>query len=121
MEEPYVLFDIPEGDDPPDREFLEGLGHRVVVCNGPSSEHPCPILDGEVCQLVAGAHGVIFGLDLDRSQNRAVLARYRSSLGKDTPVRVITRPEQAERNAPLLEGFEVRTVPRGDEIEPEAD
>lgn len=120
MTEPYILFDLPEGEEPADREFLDQLGHEVVVCNGPSEGHPCPVLKGEPCQLVAGAHGIVFGLDLDRAQHRAVLARYKGSLN-NIPIRVVARPDQLERNAPLLEGLSVQVLPdhRVDEDAPD--
>ncbi|MDH3189347.1 MAG: hypothetical protein OEM39_01705 [Acidimicrobiia bacterium] len=121
MTEPYVLFDMPEGDGAADIEFLEGLGHRVVVCNGPSLDHPCPILEGDSCQLVEGAHAVVFGLDLDRAKNRAVLARYRGSLRDDIPIRVVARADQIDRNAPLLEGIEVSALPETAEEEADPD
>ena len=115
MTEPYILFDMPDGYGAADLEFLEDLGHRVVVCNGPSPEHPCPVLEGESCHLVEGAHAVVFGLDLDRAKNRAVLARYRGSLRDDIPVRVVARADQVDRNAPLLEGVEVTVLPEPEE------
>lgn len=35
MGDRYILFDIPEGEAPLDRELLEGLGIEVMVCHGP--------------------------------------------------------------------------------------
>lgn len=117
MTEPYILFDIPEGVARADVEFLERLGHKVIVCNGPSSEHRCPILEGRSCDLVEGAHGVVFGLDLDRAKHRAVLARYRGSLRDELPIRVVARADQLDRNAPLLDGLETAVLPEAYEKE----
>ena len=109
MAEPYILFDIPKGQQPVDREFLEGLGHQVMVCNGPSQGTLCPILSGEGCPLAEGAEGIVFELDLDRAQHRAILARYKDSLRSDLPIQVVVRPDQATMYAHLLEGLKVWT------------
>ena len=42
MADDYILFDIPEGEEAVDAEFLEGLGHQVMMCHGPSREHSAP-------------------------------------------------------------------------------
>jgi hypothetical protein len=109
MTDGYILFDIPPGDQPVDREFLEDLGHRVMVCNGPQQGTPCPILSGEGCQLAEGAEGIVFELDLDRPQHRAILGRYKDSLPQGMPIRVVVRPEQAQTHAKLLAGLRVWT------------
>lgn len=105
--EDYILFDIPEGNSPVDQEFLERLGHRVMVCNGPQGGQLCPILSGEGCPLAEGAHGIVFELDLDRPQHRAILARYKASLRSDLPIRVVVQPDQAIKHADLLKGLKV--------------
>lgn len=107
MSEDYILFDIPEGRRPIDQEFLERLGHRVMVCHGPETGHLCPILSAEGCQLAEGAHGIVFELDLDRPQHRAILKRYKGSLRSDLPIRVIVRPDQITKYAELLTGLKV--------------
>lgn len=107
MSEDYILFDIPEGKRPVDQEFLERLGHRVMVCNGPQSGQICPILSGEGCPLAEGAHGIVFELDLDRPQHRAILAQYKDSLRSDLPIRVVVQPDQAAKYADLLKGLKV--------------
>jgi hypothetical protein len=109
MDEGYILFDIPEGQTPLDRQFLESLGHRVMVCHGPEPGKLCPILTGEGCPLAEGAHGVVFELDLDRSQHREILSRYKDLLREDLPIRVIVRPEQAAKYASLLRGLKTWT------------
>lgn len=107
MVDSYVLFDIPNGKAPRDRHFLEQLGHRVMVCNGPLDGTLCPILSGEGCELAANAHGIVFELDLDRPQHRSILAKYKDSLKSDLPIRVVVSPEQASEYAELLAGIRV--------------
>ena len=105
----YILFDIPEGSDPPDRKFLEQLGHRVMVCTGPAPGTMCPILDGRGCELAEGARGIVFELDLDRPQHQAILRTYKESLRSDVPIRVVVRPGQAEKYPDLVRGLKVLT------------
>lgn len=107
MSEDYILFDVPEGEQPIDQQFLERLGHRVMVCHGPETGRLCPILSGEGCQLAEGAHGIVFELDLDRPQHRAILERYKDSLRSDVPIRVVVRPDQITKYAGLLKGLKV--------------
>ncbi|HLF61078.1 MAG TPA: hypothetical protein VI980_07875 [Acidimicrobiia bacterium] len=102
-----ILFDIPDGS-PPDQAFLEQLGHEVVVCNGPAHGTLCPILHGD-CPKVDGAHGIVFELNLDRPQHRAILARYKETTRPDVPIRVVTTQEQALRYSELLKGLKVWT------------
>jgi hypothetical protein len=101
----YILFDLPEGLEPTDRAFLEGLGHEVKLCHGPPQGSICPILTEEGCPLAEGAHGIVFELDLDRAQHRAILQKYKSSLRSDVPIRVVVRPGQTERYHGLLAGL----------------
>ncbi len=105
----YILFDIPGGADPVDHEFLEQLGHRVMVCPGPAPGTLCPILTGDGCALADNAHGIVFELDLDQPQHRAILADYKQSLRNDVPIRVVVRPGQAQAYADLLRGLKVLT------------
>jgi hypothetical protein len=107
MSEKYILFDIPRGEEPIDGAFLEGLGHRVMVCNGPDSGRLCPILSGEGCELAEGAEGIVFELDLERAQHRAILGRYKDSLRSDLPIRVVVRPDQREKYSHLLDGLKI--------------
>jgi hypothetical protein len=107
MAEDYILFDIPHGTEVVDREFLERMGHRVMVCNGPQTGTICPILSGQGCPLAEGAQGIVFELDLDRAQHRAILEAYKSQLRDDLPMRVVVRPGQATRHAELLHGLRV--------------
>jgi len=104
--ESYILFDIPGGQTPVDREFLESLGHPVEVCHGPG-EAQCPLVSGEGCPLAEGAHGIVFELDLDRPQHRAILRKYKTFLPEDTPIRVSVRPGQEQEYADLLHGLRV--------------
>jgi hypothetical protein len=105
----YVLFDIPQGDEPVDSEFLVGLGHPVEVCHGPGGERVCPLVAGEGCPLVENAHGIVFELDLARPEHRAILRKYKSSLRDDVPIRVAVKPGQEQEFAPLLKGVKVWT------------
>lgn len=107
MPEDYILFDIPTESEVLDRDFLERLGHRVMVCNGPQPGTLCPILSGNGCELAEGAKGVVFELDLDRPQHRAILERYKRSLLEDVPIRVVVPPDQAVEYADLLQGLRV--------------
>lgn len=107
MAESYILFDIPAGSDVIDREFLEQLGHRVMVCHGPQPGTPCPLLTGDGCALAEGAHGIVFELDLDRDQHQAILAQYKDSLRSDLPIRVAVREGQATKYAHLVNGLKV--------------
>jgi hypothetical protein len=107
MDDSYVLFDIPGGEPPRDKQFLEQLGHRVMVCSGPPDGTLCPILSGEGCELADIAHGIVFELDLDQPQHRKILATYKESLRGDLPIRVIVPPEQAAQYPELLQGLRV--------------
>lgn len=105
----YVLFDIPTGETPVDSEFLVGLGHKVEVCHGPGGEQVCPLVEGLGCPLAENAHGVVFELDLDRPEHQEILAKYKSDLKPDMPIRVAVRPGQEQTFAPLLKGLKVWT------------
>lgn len=109
MTDGYILFDLPEGLEPADRDFLEGLGHQVEVCHGPPQGTICPILTDEGCPLAEGAHGIVFELDLDRPQHRAILRKYKGSLRTDVPIRVSVRPGQTARYYELLSGLRTWT------------
>lgn len=107
--EDYILFDIPGGGEPADTGFLEQLGHRVMVCPGPAERTLCPILTGEGCELAESAHGIVFELDLDRPQHRAILAKYKETLRSDVPIRVVVRPGQTEKYPDLVRGLKLWT------------
>jgi hypothetical protein len=105
-----ILIDVSAGSDIHiDKEFLEGLGHPVVVCHGPAHAELCPILSGTGCPMAEDSHGIIFELDLDRPQHRAILKRYRELLAEDIPIRAVVSPEQEEKYADALTGIEVWT------------
>jgi len=109
MDEPLgrILIDIPAGAAGEfDRSFLERTGHDVVVCHGPDCGSVCPLLDGTGCDKVEGAHGIVFSLDLDDPQHRAILASY-GDVTTDVPIRVVVRPGQREAYAALLDRFEI--------------
>ncbi len=105
-----ILIDVSSGTDIEiDRVFLERLGHPVRVCHGPPHGTLCPILAGTGCPLVDEAHGIIFELDLDRPQHRAILKRYRQVVAEDVPIRAVIKPGQAEAHPEALAGIEVWT------------
>ncbi len=104
-----ILLDVPEGAGEVDRDFLERFGHPVRVCHGPHAGELCPLLKTGECEMVDSAHGIVFELDLDRPQHRAILERYQKVVRPDVPIRAVVRPEQAEQYADLLKGVEVWT------------
>lgn len=108
-ERSVVLLDAEHGAGEFDREILERLGHPVTVCNGPEVGTLCPLLGGHGCPKFEQAHGIVFALDLDRPQHRAILRRYREAGREDLPIRVVVRPDQAERYADLLGEVQVWT------------
>lgn len=102
-----VLLDVLAGEGDFDRSILERLGHRVVTCSGPEVKTLCPLLGGEGCPKFEQAHGIVFELDLDRPQHRAIVHRYRQLARDDVPIRVVVRPEQQRRYAHLLDTVQV--------------
>ena len=104
-----VLLDVEPGAGEFDRDILERIGHPVTVCNGPAVKSLCPLLGGEGCPKFEHAHGIVFALDLDRPQHRAILDRYRGVSRDDMPIRVVVTPEQAGRYAALLSRVQVWT------------
>ena len=44
--------------------------------------------------MVDSAHGIVFLLDLDRPQHRAILRRYREVVRADVPIRAVVKPGQ---------------------------
>ena len=103
-----ILLDIPEGLGNFEREFLEKSGHRTVVCHGPAHASLCPILEkAGTCDMVHDAHGIVFSLDLDRPQHRAILKRYQEVVRDDVPITVVVREGQDETYADVLAGVHV--------------
>jgi len=107
--EGMILLDVTGGTGEFDRDMLERFGHPVRVCHGPELATLCPLLAGKGCDEFTQAHGVIFELDLDRPQHRAILRRYRALARADVPIRVVTSAEQAGRHAEELRDIEVLT------------
>ncbi len=107
--EGMILLDVTSGGDVFDQAMLERLGHPVRVCHGPDHGALCPILAGKSCRDFEDAHGILFELDLDRPQHRAIVRRYRELARQDVPIRVVVSPEHAERYADELRGIEVLT------------
>lgn len=105
-----ILLDSPaDVDAGPIVDFLARLGHPVEVCHGPEYGTLCPILSGERCEKVEGAHGIVFNLDLDRPQHRAILARYQDTVDPIVPMRVVVRPGQERTYFELLRRLPVWT------------
>ncbi len=107
-EEGMILVDIPGGETT-DIGFLEALGHPVEVCHGPDPKALCPILSGAGCPLAENAHGIVFLLDLERPQHRAIVRKYKEVLADDVPIRVRVDADQAQRYRELLQGIPVWT------------
>lgn len=105
-----IILDVATGDPNLewDRSILEGMEHPVAVCHGPEMKHLCPLLAGLGCDMFENAHGVVFKLDLQRSQHRAILRLYRE-LRPEVTVCAVVSPEQAERFAALLEDVQTWT------------
>lgn len=104
-----ILLDVTSGGGQFDRSLLERFGHPVRVCHGPDHGKLCPLLADKGCEAFEHAHGVIFELDLDRPQHRAIVRRYRELARPDVPIRVIVTTDQAERFADELRDVEVLT------------
>ena len=96
-----LILDVTPTEAVLDIEFLERLGHPVLVCHGPAWGHACPIIKG-ACPKVQSSHGMIFQLDLDRPQHRVILKRYQEVIDDDVPIVVVVKPGQEERFADLL-------------------
>jgi hypothetical protein len=110
MNEPHgmILIDVTPGSGGEfDRSFLERTGHDVVVCHGPEHGELCPLLAGTGCEKVDRAHGIVFALDLDRAQHRAILQRYREITRPELPIRAVVRPGQRTKYVDLLAAFDV--------------
>lgn len=101
-----ILIDCPESTKL-DARFLEDLGHRVTVCHGPDGGS-CPMLVGDHCDMAAEASGIVFVLDLDDSDHRQILDKYRSLLRPDLPIGVVVKDRsQAIEYVDLLNGLRV--------------
>jgi len=102
-----VLLDAPEGAGEFDQSILERLGHPVMTCSGPATKELCPLLGGTGCPKFDEAHGIVFELDLERPQHRAIVKRYRELGRDDLPIRVVVAAEQHDRYAGLLADVQV--------------
>lgn len=112
MRSPVVLDVNPDPDALDwEQDFLGRLDIPVTRCCGPDAIGGCPLLRGERCTKIEGADGVIFQLDLDRTDHRQILAKYVRLL--DVPIRVVVSPEQKKRWARLLDHVEVFVPPVG--------
>jgi hypothetical protein len=104
-----ILLDVTSGGGEFDRDILERIGHPVKVCHGPDHGSVCPLLSGADCEKFSAAHGVVFELDLDREQHRAIVRRYRELARPEIPIRVVVDVDQARRYAEDLVGVEILT------------
>lgn len=113
MERSYagvLLLDVSPGENEAfDASFLERTGHPVLVCHGPAVRELCPLVGGHGCPKFDAAHGIVFELNLDRPQHRAIVERYHALSREDLPIRVVVTLEQAERYRDVLAGVEVWT------------
>ncbi len=112
-----LILDVTPADGEFDRDFLEKLGHPVLLCHGPEMGHLCPILkDG--CEMVNSAHGVVFQLDLDRPQHRAILQRYQEVVSEDIPIVAVVQEGQRSKYSDLVSGIHVwETEPSASELD----
>lgn len=101
------MLDVLDGEGEFDRSILERLGHPVITCPGPAVQTLCPLLGGEGCPKFTEAHGIVFELDLDRPQHRAIVRRYKDLGRPDLPLRVVVRPDQLTRYPDLLSEVQV--------------
>ena len=105
-----VLLDVSPGSGEEfERSFLEKVGHPALVCHGPHEGQLCPLLAGKGCAKFEAAHGIVFELDLDTPQHRAIVKRYQKLAQEGMPIRVVATPEQADRYREALDGVEVWT------------
>ena len=103
-----ILLDVPPGSEGDfDRSILEKLEHPVDVCHGPAPDELCPLLGSQGCAMAEAAHGIVFALDLDVAQHRAILDAYRREGNDERPIRVVIHEDQVERYGDLLADFEV--------------
>jgi hypothetical protein len=102
-----VLLDVLAGQGDFDQSILERLGHPVLTCSGPEATALCPLLGGEGCPKFEQAHGIVFELDLDRPQHRAIVDRYRRLAREDVPIRVVVSADQQRRYEELLATVQV--------------
>ena len=109
LSEQSIILDVTPGDAAFERRFLEVLGHPVLVCHGPEAIKSCPILEGKNCPMVEQAHGIVFQVDLDRPQHRAILKRYQEVLADDIPLWVSVPSGQKDQYLELLRGVHVVT------------
>ena len=107
-----VLLDVTPGlGEAFETSFLEKVGHPALVCHGPHEGALCPLLAGKGCAKFEAAHGIVFELDLDKPQHRAILKRYQKLARDGTPIRVVATADQATRYPEVLAGVEVWTHP----------
>lgn len=99
-----ILLDAPDGEGRFERSMLERLGHTVIECSGPAFGESCPLVRDGDCELFDQACGIVFELDLDRPQHRAILREYQALAPHDLPIRVVVDAEQRERYGGEFDG-----------------
>ncbi len=102
-----TILDVSPAGGAEERHLLEAMGHRVMVCPGPSEDGRCPLVEDGSCAVVDAADGVVFRLDLDDPYHRQMLRCYHTELGEATPLHVVVRPGHRQCHAGLLEGMSV--------------
>ena len=98
-----VLLDVaPGAGEAFEASFLDKIGHPVEVCHGPVPGETCPLVARLPCDKFEAAHGIVFELDLDLPEHRAIVDQYRILAGPELPIRVVVRPGQTERYGEFL-------------------
>lgn len=88
-------------------ELLRDRGFVVFECGGPDPlGDGCPLLQGEVCDLVEGADLVLHDLDLDDPQHASVFDQLRARY-PDLPVVLELQTSKIRRHANRLAGCTV--------------
>ena len=102
-----------EDPDPAWRRMMERAlpDHDVVFCGGPGQlAGGCRLIEQRNCPLVESADVVLNSLNLDESENRAVLATLRTSYPR-TPVVALVSPREGREHPSCLHGCTVEYFP----------
>jgi hypothetical protein len=94
-----------------EEDWLERQDVDVVRCGGPHTPGDCPLLEGKACGKIVKADGILFQLNLERSDHRQILKTYSETL--DIPVRAVVSEADRDRYRDLLAEVEVVTPPMG--------
>jgi hypothetical protein len=107
-----VLVEAPAPWNGAVKEAALVSGGAVLFCGGPKSLHDgeCPLVAGKSCAYVDAADVVVHHLDLNRAENREVLAALRREHPQRPVVAMVWRADTA-RHGDLLDGCEVVEFP----------